>query len=254
MRLHITLEADRPITIPVNYQEYLTAAVYGYVSRGDSDYSAFVHDEGYSADGGLKFKPFTHSWLRIPASRRRIYGGALQIAPGPISWQVSSPVDEFLRPFASGLLQTGNLRIGQETLNILSVEAAAAPEISDHTRFTCLSPIVATAGRPDGTTEYLRPAENATAFSEAIRKNAIAKFKAFTGSEPTDQNLQLAFDTDYLNTNHGGTKKATFKNIDIIGILAPFTVTGSAELIKLCIEAGFGGKTACGFGCVEARN
>ena len=251
MRLLITLEAERTISIPVNYQEYLTAAVYGYVSSGAEDYGKFVHDEGYIGEGGKRFKPFVHSWLRIPGSRRRIVGDRLQILPGPIGWQVSSPLDDFLRPFASGLLQTGSLQIGKEHVSIAAVEAAATPNISGDERFTCLSPIVATARRPDGTTQYLRPTEDEPAFSEAIRKNLITRYQAFTGSPPCDTNLTISFDQDYLRANHGGTKKATYKNIDIIGILAPFKATGSADLIRLGYEAGFGGKSACGFGFVE---
>jgi CRISPR-associated endoribonuclease Cas6 len=255
MRLLITLEVNRAISIPVNHQEYLTAAIYGYVGAGDQDYARFVHDDGYAAEGGKKFKPFTHSWLRVSAGRRRISGDRLQILPGPVQWQVSSPLDDFLRPFATGLLKTGSLRIGSETLGIAAVEALGTPELAGKMQqFTCLSPIVATARRADDTTLYLRPADDTAAFSEAIRKNMIAKYRAFTGREPTGTDLVLEFDPAYIQANHGGTKKATYKGINVIGILAPFTVTGSQELIKLGYEAGFGGKTACGFGCVGLRD
>jgi CRISPR-associated endoribonuclease Cas6 len=253
MRLHITLSCDRPIVIPVNYQEYLTAAVYAYVNAGDADYSRFVHDEGYLADGGKRFKPFTHSWLRIPNSRRQVTADRLRIAPGTIAWAVSSPLDEFLQPFASGLLRTGSLRIGSEALVIDAVQVIGTPEISSGMRMTCLSPMVASTRSEDGGTKYLRPMEDKTAFSEAIRKNVVGKFKALTGQEPPSKELAIAFDEDYLTRSHGGTKKVTYKNIEVIGILAPFTITGSPELIKLAYESGLGSKTACGFGCVEVR-
>jgi CRISPR-associated endoribonuclease Cas6 len=253
MRIQITLITDDHISIPVNYQEYLTAAVYGYVNAGDVEYSKFVHDEGYLADGGKRFKPFTHSWIRVPASRRRVNGDRLHISPGTIGWVVSSPLDEFLQPFATGLLQTASLRLGTETIKVAAVEAVGSPEIQPSMRMTCLSPIVASVRRPDRTTQYLRPVDDPAVFSEAIRKNLVAKFKALTGQEPADSNLNFQFDMEYLNRNHDGTKKATYKGIDIIGILAPFTVSGSVELMRLGYDSGFGGKTACGFGCAEVR-
>ena len=254
MRLHIVLEAEKPVTIPVNYQEYLTAALYGYVATGDHDYATFVHDEGYKAASGKAYKPLTFSWLRVPASRRRIVGDRLQILPGMIDWHVSSPLDEFLRPFASGLLQAGRLQLGSENFSIAAVEALAEPTIGENARFTCLSPIVASVKREDGSTQFLRPAEDPDGFSEAIRKNTIAKFKALTGVEPEGTELKLTFDQNYLTANRGGTKKARFKQTDIIGIMAPFTVTGSPDLIQMGYAAGFGTRGAQGFGYVEVRS
>jgi len=254
MRLFITLETEKVVNIPVNYQEYLTAAVYGYVGSGDEDYAKFVHDEGYVGDGGRRFKPFTHSWLRIPSRNRRIVGDRLQILPGQIGWMVSSPLDDFLRPFASGLLKAGRLRVGSETLPVAAVEAASSVEATEKMVCTCLSPIVATKRRPDGSTQFLRPSEDPKAFSEIIRSNMIAKYKAFNLSPSDDDRLVIEFDANYLAANRDGTKKASYKGIDVIGILAPFKATGSKELISLGLSAGFGSKTACGFGCVEARD
>jgi CRISPR-associated endoribonuclease Cas6 len=251
MRLHITLEAERPVMIPVNYQEYLTAAIYGYVGVGDAEYAKFVHDDGYVGDNGRTYKPFTHGWLRIPGNRRRVVDEQMHISPGQIFWQVSSPLDDFLRPFATGLTKSRRLRIGTDEIYIAAVGVTGSPEITDSMTFTCLSPIVATARRDDGTTQFLRPLDDPAAFSEAIRKNAVAKYRALTKREPSDTSLTLTFDANYLEINRGGTKKARYKNIDVIGILAPFTLTGSADLIRLGLEAGLGGKNACGFGCVE---
>jgi CRISPR-associated endoribonuclease Cas6 len=253
MRLNIQLVTNRRISIPINYQEYLTAVVYGYVAAGDLEYARFVHDDGYAGEGGKKFKPFTHSWLRVPASRRLVQGDRLVISPGPIGWVVSSPLDEFLQPLATGLLRTGVMVLGTETLEIAAVEVFAMPEIAQTTRMSCLSPIVASGRRADGTTQYLRPVDDPAAFSESIRTNLLSKHRALYGTEPADTSFVMTFDQGYMASRNGGQKKATYKNIDIIGILAPFTVTGSPDLVRLGYEAGFGPKTACGFGCAEVR-
>jgi CRISPR-associated endoribonuclease Cas6 len=254
MRFNITIEATKTVTLPVNYQEYLTAALYAYVNAGDVDYAKFIHDDGYLSESGKKYKPATHSWLRIPASRRRINGCSLEISPGVIGWQVSSPLDDFLLPFATGVCKAGIIRIASETLKIVAVKGIAAPVITEEMQFTCLSPIVATRRRADGSTEYLRPAYQPDTFSEAIQKNLIQKYKAFYGADPTRSDLAIHFDLAYLRAHHGGTNKTTYKGIDVIGVMAPFTITGSPELIRLGWEGGIGGKSACGFGCVGVRD
>jgi CRISPR-associated endoribonuclease Cas6 len=250
MRFNITIEATKTVTLPVNYQEYLTAALYAYVNAGDVDYAKFIHDDGYLSESGKKYKPATFSYLRVPGSRRRIHGATMEISPGYIGWVVSSPMDDFLRHFANGLIKSAVIRIGSETLKIAAVEGIAAPEITEEMYFTCLSPIVASIRRPDGTTEYLRPEDQPATFSEAIQKNLTNKYKALYGKDPERTDLSLYFDPEFLKTHHGGTKKITYKNIDIIGVLAPFRISGSPELIRLGWEGGVGGKSACGFGCV----
>ncbi|MDR3708828.1 MAG: CRISPR-associated endoribonuclease Cas6 [Capsulimonadaceae bacterium] len=252
MRLQIYLTIDRPFAIPIDYQAFTSAAIYSFVSAGDVDYGHFVHDEGYVV-AGKAFKPFTHSWLRIPASARRIVGDQLRIAPGAVEWVVSSPLDDFLQPFASGLLQSGSLRVGNEELAIREIAAVPAPEITESMRLTCLSPIVASTRRPDGSTQFLRPSDGPAVFSEAIRKNLVAKHAALFGAPPVDDRLEVVFDPEYLARRGGGTKLTRYKGTDIIGILAPFTATGSTELIRLGYDAGFGTRGAQGFGCVEVR-
>jgi CRISPR-associated endoribonuclease Cas6 len=252
MRLLITLSVARPISIPIDYQEYLMSAAYQLVSNGDADYARFVHDEGYGAPGdSRRFKPFTHSWLRLPGTRREISGNQILLSPGTAQWQISSPLNEFLQPFVKGLLVLGALRLGDIQLPIETVQVLEDTSLGSEARFKSLSPIVATLPRKDGGIDYIRPLENPDAFSETVRKGLVAKYKALYNSKPSDERLTIEFDRTYLERRHGGTKLTRFKGIDIVGILAPFTATGSKELIALGYSAGFGSKCACGFGCVE---
>jgi CRISPR-associated endoribonuclease Cas6 len=252
MRLLITLAVAQPTSIPIDYQEYLMSAVYHLVSNGDADYARFVHDEGYSApDDSRRFKPFTHSWLRLPGTRREISGNRILLSPGTAQWQISSPLNEFLQPFVKGLLALGALRLGDIHLPIEAVQALDDAPLGSAAHFKSLSPIVATLPRKDGGVDYIRPLENPDIFSETVRKGLVAKYEALYKSKPSDERLTIEFDRPYLERRHGGTKLIRFKGIDIIGILAPFTATGSEELITLGYSAGFGSKCACGFGCVE---
>jgi CRISPR-associated endoribonuclease Cas6 len=59
MRLRIVLDNKRPVTIPINYQDDLTGLIYHLLRTSDSDYSRFLHDDGYALDDGPKrFKMF----------------------------------------------------------------------------------------------------------------------------------------------------------------------------------------------------
>ncbi len=247
MRLRIILEAARETTVPINYQEYLTAAVYHLLGTSSADFARFLHDDGYQAEGSAKrFKLFHFGWLH---GRRRVDGQTLRFAPGLVEWRIGSPLPDFLTHCATGLLAAGALQVGPATFGISAIETLPAPAFtSAPAHFTCLSPIVCALPLPDGRTRYLRPADDE--FSEAVRRNLLAKHLALHDAPPTDDTLHLRFDPAYLERSPG-TKKITYKGIDIVGAFAPFTLSGSPALIQLGYEAGMGEKNASGFGMVE---
>jgi CRISPR-associated endoribonuclease Cas6 len=70
---------------------------------------------------------------------------------------------------------------------------------------------------------------------------------------PADDRLTLTFNTDYL-AKHKGTKLVTYKEIQIVGAFAPFTLTGTTELVRVGYECGLGEKNAAGFGMIEVVN
>jgi CRISPR-associated endoribonuclease Cas6 len=271
MRLRVALELEREAAVPINHQHLLTGVVYRFLEAADADYAAFLHGEGYAvspplsppSQGGVRnersqggaqedrrrFKLFVFSPLR--AKRRRADGVILRIGPGPVEWLVSSPVEKFLTEFATGLLSAGVLQVGTLTLPIAQVEALPEPEFGDTARFTCLSPIVVSVtetreGRR--VTRYLRPDD--PAFGERVRLNLLAKYAALYGALPSDDRLTLTFDAAYLARNRG-TKKITYKEIEVVGAFAPFQISGSPELIRVGYTSGLGEKNAGGFGMVE---
>ena len=252
MRLKIILEAATPPSIPINYQEFLSAAVYRMLDTSDSEYARFLHDDGYALDDGPKrFKLFTFGWLR----GRRIGGAGdtVTFAPGRLEWQIASPVEDFVRHLATGLLASGSVQIGRVSLPVAVAEVLPPPALAETTRFVCLSPIVAGVPDPRGT-RYLR-ATDGQDFSEAVRKNLIRKHKVLFGAPPADDRLELRFDPEYIaRASQAGAKKITVHGIDVIGVLAPFTLSGSTELMRVGMECGLGEKNASGFGMVEVRS
>lgn len=248
MRLRIQLGNPHGATLPLNYQHHLTAAIYGLLATSDAEYARFLHGTGYGPEGSSKrFKLFVFSWLR---GRHRVEGPALRFAPGPLVWQIASPVPDFLTHCATGLLAEGILSVGSAAFSITEVQALPLPHFAGTTHFTCLSPIVAALPLPGGGTRYLTPSDS-DAFSEAIRANLLRKRETFYGDLPADDRFQLTFDPAYVERSHGGTKLITYKSVQIRAAFAPFCASGSADLLRVGYECGFGEKNAAGFGMAE---
>lgn len=251
MRLCVTFNNRSETTLPVNYQQYLTGAVYDFLRSADADYAQFLHDQGYEKEGSAKrFKFFTFSWLQ---GRRRIVGPSITFAPDRLTWLISSPIEAFLTNFATGLLAAGLLSIGPAEFAIEAVQVLPTSEFSEHARFTCLSPIVASVPLEDRRTRYIRPIEG-TEFSKFIRKNLLEKYRLLYGESPADDRFEIVFDPAYLSRDSNcGEKLITFKNTQIRGAFAPFMATGSPALIQMGYDAGFGVKNAAGFGMAGRR-
>ncbi len=251
MRLVLSLQPDRvPCTIPFSYSHALTAVIYRFLARSSHDYARFLHDEGYRA-GAKRFKLFTFSQLLIP--ERTLASDGLVCLSKQISWQISSPIPEFVEHLAAGLLQVGEMRLGEHEFAITRVEVVPPPVFAQEMRLRCLSPIVVSvpeerAGKLSA--RYLRADD--PRLSEALRQNLLRKFLVVHGHEPADSSLAVALDRKYGERHGEGIYRLVeYKGTKIKAIMAPLTVRGSLELIEMGYEAGFGEKNSMGFGMVE---
>jgi CRISPR-associated endoribonuclease Cas6 len=251
MRLALSLRPDRvPCTISFDYAHALTAVVYGFLDSASHDYARFLHDEGYRS-GTKRFKLFTFSQLLVPD--RKIEKEGLVCLSSEISWQISSPISEFIEHLAQGLLSLGRMRLGENEFGIERVEVLLAPRFLREMSFRSLSPIVVAVGSErEGKfgARYLRADD--PELSEAIRKNLLKKFVLVHGREPASHEFVMEFDGEYLRRKAEEIYRlVNYKSTKIKAIMAPFTVRGSAELIAMGYEAGFGEKNSMGFGMVE---
>jgi CRISPR-associated endoribonuclease Cas6 len=257
MRLLIRFQLEQTVRLPLDHQEQLVGLVYRLLGESDAEYARFLHDEGYAVkEGGSKrLKLFVFSSLRIPKGRRKVEGAFLRIFPGEVTWLLASPRGDFLTHGATGLFAVGeSVQVGPIPLRITGIECLPEPVFQPVMRFTCLTPIVASLPRDDGSTHYLTPSEG-PAFSEAVRKNLLMKYTLIHGRPPEDDRLALTFDADYLaRSPHGGTKLTTFKKIQIRGAFAPFTLQGSVELMEVGWNCGLGQGNSTGFGMVEVSS
>ncbi|MDR1861282.1 MAG: CRISPR-associated endoribonuclease Cas6, partial [Bacteroidales bacterium] len=91
MRFKLTLHIDRRATgewLPLSYQYELSAFVYRAIARADSDYSAWLHENGFRLDG-KPFKLFTFSHLDVPKYLIDKENGRMRIDCDRVTWQAS---------------------------------------------------------------------------------------------------------------------------------------------------------------------
>ncbi len=254
--------------LPINYSYFLTGLIYKIIGSSSQDYSAFLHDEGYRLGESKKgFKLFTFSMLK--GGKYRADSREIVFSGGHIQWEISSPVNDFIRHLIDGVFSEGQeIRVGPEGREVKflieRVETLPRPGFKETMKFTCLSPI--TVSKVVGVNglsglnglsclnglncHYLRPWEDG--FSEAVKNNLVKKYRLITGNELEDSDFQIKIDTDYMNRKSGKiTKNINFKGTNIIGFMAPFEVSGNPELIEIGYEAGFGEKGSMGFGMVK---
>jgi CRISPR-associated endoribonuclease Cas6 len=138
MRIELILDNPRSTRIPINYSYPLAACIYNTLGASSADYADRLHDHGYQFKG-KHFKLFTFSQLLAP--RCRPLGDQLLIQADTIRWLVSSPVDDFVRHFANGILDRGHVSVHETNFPIREVRTVAEPIFSERMRFRCLSPI-----------------------------------------------------------------------------------------------------------------
>ena len=250
MRIKILADVGDGLTIPINYNYWLTSTIYHFLARADGEYADFLHNDGYIVEK-KHFKLFTFSQLM--ARQRRVQGQTIHFG-STLVWYVSSPIERFLTHFADTLLTEGRLFIGPHRLQIQDVRVPRVPRFQSEMRFRCLSPIVMSASRRregQPSCHYCTPED--AELPELIRKNLLRKHEAIYGNQPPpDDRLSFCFDADYLRRKQGRvTRLVDYKGIKIRGMLCPFSVIGSPALIRVGYECGFGDKNSAGFGMVE---
>jgi CRISPR-associated endoribonuclease Cas6 len=250
MRIELTLENPRRETvIPLNYNQLLAACIYWTLSASSTDYAEHLHQDGYAFQG-KHFKLFTFSQLL--AERRQINGDRLTIQSPTVRWLVSSPVDEFVMHFATGVLERGIVRVGSVDFRVRDIRALPPPAFTPTMRFTCLSPIsVSTHTDVAGLNplQYCRMEDN---FYEKVAENLRHKYALLTGQDDGQMNLAMAFDPTYIAKRQSRIHKIVrYKDTKIFAYLAPFTVQGDVELIRVGYECGFGDGNSKGLGMVE---
>ena len=246
MRLKLTFYSELNSKVPINYNHFLTSAVYNYLAKADKKYSSKLHNLN-------SYKFFTFSWLQI--ENKKIENDFIKILSNKILWYVSSPSKEFINTFANGLMKTGYLQVGKTIFELQQIEVLPEVEIKSEIKFICLSPIVVTTKKYyNGKLEkyYYKPEDDQKEIVEKIKNNLVKKYKSFYNSD-IDDDIDITFDQNYLPKSKVLVHYIKGNlDIKIPSIMCPFVVKGNKELIKFGYECGFGELNSAGFGMVRS--
>ena len=249
MRIKITCDIGGGIDLPINYNHFLTGVIYQFLKGSDPEYADFLHQDGYESEN-RRFKLFTFSQLM--AKQREIRGSQIHFR-SLLTWFVSSSQEPFLENFAAALIQHGIIQIQHHRLRVQDVEVLRQPRFGPQMHFRCLSPITMSTMRERDSrlsTHYCLPDD--PQFSDLVRQNLIRKYHTVYRHPPPDESFAMTFDQTYIDNKNGRvTRLVNYKGIRIRGVVSPFHVVGTPELIRVGYECGFGDKNGAGFGMVE---
>lgn len=284
MRLRLTIRPlQKPCSITLNYNYYLSSAIYRWIEASSPEYSARLHERGFQPEGmRRRFKHFCFSQLVV--EKRQVREGRLHILSPIITWYVGMPVEESLQHFVFGLFEKQHFFIESPDIRfaVEQVEALPEPAWSSPMHFRMLSPVTVsvpidrTSTSPDGRTklsaQYLLPDD--PRLSQALRNNILNKWRSLcrseslsdlqdSGSDRLSDLQDVAFtcslDQKFI-ADRGGpgkiTKLITIRErqegeTKVRAFMCPLTIEGDVRLIRLAYESGLGEKNSMGFGMIE---
>lgn len=256
MRFNIELQRNsKQKMLPIDYQYYIGAWIYKVIKNCDSEFSSFLHKQGYTS-GNKKFKFFCYSPLKIKQSIFHKEKSLLEIRNNSLSVQVSFYLPDIAERFILGLFKQQKVYIGDQYNGIdcivNSIERLPSPPLNKTMNYTAKSPIVVSIMPHDEKyAKYLSPEDEN--YSELLKNNLLQK------SEAVKTNLKLPIDFSFrlipeskIKSKLITIKAYTPQESKIRGFVYNFTLTAPPEIHDLIINAGLGEKNSTGFGWCEA--
>jgi CRISPR-associated endoribonuclease Cas6 len=171
-------------------------------------------------------------------------------------------MDSSIGNFVKGLFVDQDCRIGfnnslQTHFRVTEVQIINAPIFANTMRFECLSPIIVSSHREDGSTAYLSPED--PRFGAALIRNLSNKLLAVTshaGTQPPEFGQMSNQEFRLLNSPRQKgikIKEKSAQETKVIGYLFNFELTASPDLHEVGYFGGFGEKNSMGFGCVQLK-
>jgi CRISPR-associated endoribonuclease Cas6 len=241
MRLRLTFAAgESGCVLPVHYNQAVQGFLYRHLSE---EVATAFHEEGF-VEGKRRLKMFVFSRLQ----GRSVFQDGHIVFPEQFSLVVASPEVGFLESLALEVMNRREVRLGENTVRLVSVEVDVDPAYRSPVLLYALSPITvySTLSRADGRrkTYYYSPTE--PEFSELLVRNLQRKWRALTGEEvPVDGASVQPWRVS--NRNH---HVVTYKGTVIKAWSGIYEAHLPEPLFRMALDAGLGSKNSQGFGCV----
>lgn len=259
MKFKITLKLNRKYgdLLPFNYQYEQSAVIYRILAQADTQYSSWLHENGYLLNGSKRFKLFCYSPFIFEKAIPLPKEGYLKIMGERATWYISFIPEKSTMEFIQGIFAHHSFTIGnkeyQVAFDVVGVEAMPMPPLSEEMTFQALSPICVKLHK-DNKTQYLSP--DNPKFVQGILKGLMARYESIHG-KPLDMN-DNAFALE-LTDNKVKAKLITIKantpyESRVRGYLCSFRMKAPFELMKIAYEGGIGEQCSQGFGFIKMKD
>ena len=237
MRITLTFEGiGNSLRVPIHYNHILQGFIYDNISP---KLATFLHEQGY-VYGKRSFKLFTFSRLY---GKFKLNRDSIEFE-FPVRLYIAS-FDNHFRSLLRGLIKAGNVRLGERSIRVSSIEVRPEQKFGKEVIINTLCPITvySTLNTRDGRkkTYYYSPYEKE--FSTLILENLRKKFKLIYHKESGTRELII----EPLNGKKMSEKIIKYKDFIVKGWLGKFKLKGSPDLISVAYDTGLGSKNSQGF-------
>lgn len=255
MRFKLMLELQPQVKgreIPINYQYELSAAIYRILSKADQAYAAWLHDNGFWADG-KHFKLFTFSRLIVPQYGIDRERQRLIINSDIVEWHIGFLPEKSTQQFIQGVFNDQCFqiadRISGAAFVIREVQVMPPLAYAPVMEFQTLSPLCVSQRNKRGKADYLSP--DSPNYAEGLLTGLLARYKALHGHDyegDASIDFQLIGKAKpVLVKMKSGTPAQTF----VKGYQCRFRLGLAEDLMRLAYEGGLGEKGSLGFGMIK---
>lgn len=255
MRLLLHLHTRPGTILPAHYNSALSAGVPSLLRFDSGIFADYLQDIGLAIN-----RPFYDLFsFALRFNRMQFEGDYIRMLDPFAELHISLPlIGEFITAVALDSIEKRQLRIGPALFDIGSAEILPEPAFAPNMRFTLLSPLVLSVQRRQQGSmyRYYLRAEDTEEINHVLSADLADKHRLLTGKFLRNASVQLHWDQGYLMRRQRVTRrvlmdKAHGSQDNIIGIMAPFELSGSPELIQAGYECGFGEENALGFGMAK---
>lgn len=238
MQLHIHIQLNRPVSLPINYNHILQGVIYNAVFANYPNYADELHDEG-GKFGKRTYKAFTFGPLfgAYRIKDKRI------IFHEDISWEIRS-TDSVLITILRLYFESHGINFLSHRFRHIDVSVNDYTVEEGKVQIAALSPILAYSTLDDsGITHYYTPEERG--FYELTKLNAYRRYDAIMKAAPGDIEFRP------LSIRRSDKVVTRYRGIMITGWRGRYELEGDPHLIDFLYQTGLGSKNSQGFGMFE---
>lgn len=251
MRFKLTLELNRNRgnAMPIDYQYFQSAVIYRILQNSDSEYSEWLHENGFMLQSGKQFKLFSYSPFKV--EKRKVIGDRLFVLGGDIEWQISFLPEKSTQNFVSGVfmgsmpIQICDKKSGVE-LKVRSVALMPDPDFESIMEYAMMSPLYIKNEK----NEHLSPYDDGAV--DILINQLRDKYQSFYGEKYMgDIKLEFFGETKQKQVTIKRDTPMQSKIKCFTGFR--FKLTADPVIQNLAFNTGIGNLTSMGFGCVDIK-